>query len=148
MKKVTYLLQNSGTVINIPISDRRPRVLIIDDDVSLTLKVIQALQPIGVNAAATAGGLTGLSKIKEFSPDLIILDIILPELNGLQVLQYVKRIYNVPVIMIPGIAEADLLRKALVYGADSYLIKPFDANALVSFVQKKLVKMQKLQVAD
>lgn len=146
-RKANYLLQNPVQEIASPCSNRRPHVLIIDDDVQLTNKCITALQQIGVDAAAAAGGLVGLGKVKEYSPDLIVLDTILPELNGLQVLQYIKQHYSIPVMMIPGKSEADLLNKALIHGADSYLIKPFEAASLVTFIQKKLEKMRKLQAA-
>ena len=81
-----------------------------------------------------------LQKIKEEKPDLIILDTIMPGLNGLQVLQYVRQYSKVPVIMIPGQLEADLLVKALVTGAEAYLIKPFNPKDLLTLIRRKLRK--------
>lgn len=144
-QKVRQLLNTVGkTDANRAAAERRPRVLIIDDDKSLSAKVVLALQAIQVEATTAAGGLDGLSLIRKDLPDMIILDTILPELNGLQILQYIKQHYQIPVMMIPGKAEADLLNKALLCGADSYLIKPFEPEVLAAFVQKKLTRINKL----
>ncbi|MEE8414298.1 MAG: response regulator [Dehalococcoidales bacterium] len=116
----------------------RPRILIIDDDVSLVQTVTKVLQEEGMEVVTAFNGLAGLNRVKEEMPDLIILDTIMPQFNGLQVLQYLRQHCRVPVLMIPGQSEADLLNKALVSGAESYLIKPFDTKDLVAFIKRKL----------
>jgi DNA-binding response OmpR family regulator len=149
LERKVHLLLNPTIKINDihPAALRRPLVLIIDDDISLTTSAARALQAIGVDTITAAGGLAGLNRAKEDSPDMVVLDTILPELNGLQVLQYIKQHCQVPVMMIPGKAEADLLNKALLCGADSYLIKPFEPESLASFVQNKLIRINKLVAA-
>lgn len=120
-----------------PTNDR-PRILIIDDDVSLVRIIENVLRVDGMDVITAFNGLEGLQKAKEELPDVIILDTIMPQLNGLQVLQNLRQHNRIPVIMIPGQAEADLLNKALFEGADGFVIKPFDPKALLEFVKRKL----------
>ena len=141
MKRVKTLLQsihlkaNSGEAIR-----TKSRILLIDDDVSLVQHIESTLRQEGLDVCIAFDGLEGLQKIKEEKPDLIILDTIMPGLNGLQVLQYVRQYSKVPVIMIPGQLEADLLVKALVTGAEAYLIKPFNPKDLLTLIRRKLRK--------
>ena len=121
---------------------RRSRVLIIDDDEQFCARIVQSLQELGIQTFFASGGLAGLSKLKENTPDFVILDTILPELNGLQVLRYIKQHFDIPVMMIPGRAEADLLNQALRFGADCYMIKPFEPDTLAGFIQKKLKRRE------
>jgi DNA-binding response OmpR family regulator len=119
-------------------TDSRPRVLIIDDDFNLVQAMNRALEENDVGVAVAYNGLEGINRLRDETPDMIILDTIMPHLNGLQVLQYLNQHSKVPVMMIPGQAEADLLQKALVSGAESYLIKPFALDDMVAFVKRKL----------
>ncbi len=120
------------------LTDDRPRILIIDDDISLVRTVESLLREEDMDVITAFNGLAGLQKAKEDLPDLIILDTIMPQLNGLQVLQKLRQYNRVPVVMIPGQSEADLLNKALVAGADGFVIKPFDLIKLLDFVKRKL----------
>lgn len=116
----------------------RPRILIVDDDISLVRIIESVLREEGMDVITAFNGLAGLQKAKEELPDLIILDTIMPQLNGLQVLQNLRQHNRIPVVMIPGQAEADLLNKALVAGADGFVIKPFNPKTLLGFVKRKL----------
>ncbi len=116
----------------------RPRILVIDDDVSLVRIIENVLREEGMDVITAFNGLEGLQKAKEELPDVIVLDTIMPQLNGLQVLQNLRQHNRIPVIMIPGQAEADLLNKALFEGADGFVIKPFDPKTLLDFVKRKL----------
>ena len=120
----------------------KARVLIIDDRRSEVWFIERVLQKEDFDIISAFDGLEGLQKIKEEKPDLIILDTIMPGLNGLQLLQYVRQYSKIPTIMIPGQLEADLLIKALVNGAEAYLIKPFEPEDLVALIRRKLKKPQ------
>ena len=69
---------------------------------------------------------------------MIILDIVMPELNGLQVLSSVRQYSRVPVIMLTETSEIESVRQALALGADGYMIKPFAASDLLARVEAKL----------
>ena len=120
--------------------DFKARVLIVDDRRSEVWFIERVLQKEGFDIVNAFDGLEGLQKVEEERPDLIILDTIMPELDGLQVLHYVRQHSTVPVIMIPGTLEADLLREALFNGADGYVIKPFTPTDLLALIRRKLGK--------
>ncbi len=138
-RQVDYLLQaeNQSTEGGVR-TDARPRILIIDDDISLVRTIESVLREEGMDVITAFNGLEGLQNAKEEMPDLIILDTIMPQLNGLQVLRNLRQHYRIPVVMIPGQAEEDLLNKALLAGADGFIIKPFDPKTLLDFVKRKL----------
>jgi CheY-like chemotaxis protein len=146
--QVESLLAGGGSPASAaPPGSVRPGVLIIDDDFTLVQAVKEVLEQNDINVRVAFNGLDGINRVRDTAPDMIILDTVMPQLNGLQVLQYLSQHYaRVPVIMIPGQAEADLLQKALLSGAESYLIKPFSPEELLAFVKRKL-KTQKLGVA-
>ena len=134
----TLLQSNNLKASTVEVMDAKPRILIIDDDFSLVQVIKGTLQEEGLDVIIAFDGLEGLKKVREEKPDLIILDTIMPQVNGLQVLQYLRQHSKIPVIMIPGQSEADLLKEALFAGAESYVIKPFDPKYLLAFIRRKL----------
>jgi DNA-binding response OmpR family regulator len=136
--QLEFLFADCGTPAPAEPVSGRPRILIIDDDYSLVQIMKTVLEQNGIEVTVAFNGLDGINRVRAETPDMIILDTVMPQLNGLQVLQYLNQHYQVPVMMIPGPAEADLLQKALISGAESYLIKPFTPDNLVAFVKRKL----------
>ena len=113
-------------------------ILIVDDDYDFLAANKTMLEANGYRTETAGSAAEGIEKSKTAKPDLIVLDTIMPQLNGLQVLRYLRQHYTIPVLMIPGESEADLLSKALISGAESYLIKPLNMKDLSAFVRRKL----------
>mgnify|MGYP001581239555 CR=1 FL=1 len=88
------------------------------------------------------GGEEGLEKASSFKPDLILLDVIMPKINGIQVLQKLKDSVdtkNIPVVILTVIGEQDIIDKALKLGAEGYIIKStVDLNQLISEIKSYL----------
>jgi len=122
----------------IPATDGRPLVLIIDDTRSLVRLAERTLQKEGFRVVTAHDGLEGLRKAREEEPDLIVLDIVMPELDGVQVLQLIRRHSRTPVIMLTSDHDMGTVRKTLALGADGYLVKPVSTTALVDRVKEKL----------
>ena len=116
----------------------RSLVLFVDDDSALTATAERALRERGFDVVTAFDGLVGLRLAQERQPDVIILDIVMPELNGLQVLSSVRQYSRVPVIMLTETSEIESVRQALALGADGYMIKPFAAGDLLARVEAKL----------
>ena len=76
--------------------------------------------------------------LEEHRPDLVILDIMMPEFDGLQVLSLIRQSSDIPVIMLTARTEVTILRDALVLGADDYVRKPFGTQELLARIQAKL----------
>ncbi|MDR1731380.1 MAG: response regulator transcription factor [Synergistaceae bacterium] len=107
-------------------------VLVIDDDVDLCALLRDYLQSEGFEFACAHSGNAGLKLLDDHSYDIVILDIMLPEQDGFDVLRKIRNISNVPVVMLS--ARGDQIDKVvgLEIGADDYICKPFDARELLA----------------
>lgn len=137
--RVGTLLQsrNLGASVG-KVTSTKSRILVVDDDTSLVRLIEYTLQKEGFDVFTAFDGLEGLRKVREEKPDLITLDIILPELDGLQLLRYARQYSMAPIIVITGQSESDLLKKALLAGADGYVVKPFTPKDLLALIRRKL----------
>ncbi len=143
--RVQSLLQVSALKAETEVAEvktTKPRILIIDDDHYSVRLTESALLEAGFDVLTAFDGLRGLKKAREEKPDLIILDIILPELNGLQILKFMRRESSIPVIILTERSEVDLVKKALSLGADGYVIKPFATDDLLSRIHAKLTRVE------
>ena len=122
----------------VKIENHKPRVLVIDDSRALVRLTEHALQKEGFDVLTAFDGLEGLRKARNEKPDLIVMDIIMPEYNGFQCLESVRQHSKVPVIMLTSDSELDSVQKALALGADDYVVKPFETRELLERIRGKL----------
>lgn len=110
-------------------------ILIIDDDIELCELLKEYLSIERFNISFAHGGLIGLDKIRNENYDLVILDIMLPEMNGLEVLKNIRTFSVIPVIMLT--AKGDEIDRVLglELGSDDYIPKPFSARELVARIK-------------
>lgn len=102
------------------------KVLLIEDDKFLRELIIQKLGREGYEVAEASEGEAGLSKIKEEGPDLVLLDLILPGIDGFEVLSRMKKdpgLASIPVIVLSNLGQRDDVQKGIDLGAEDYLIK-------------------------
>ena len=111
------------------------RILIVDDDTELCELLQEYLTAEELSSESVHDGLSGLNKIKNESFDLVILDIMLPEMNGLDLLKEVRKTSKIPVIMLT--AKGDEIDRVLglELGADDYIPKPFSPRELVARIR-------------
>lgn len=116
----------------------KQRILIIDDDTKLSRLLKDYLSPFGFEVLAAAHPDEGLRYIKSSNPELIILDIMLPETNGFELCKIIRQNYTVPIIMLTARGEVTDRVVGLELGADDYLAKPFEPRELVARIQAVL----------
>jgi two-component system, OmpR family, KDP operon response regulator KdpE len=114
------------------------RILLVDDDPQLRETVTLVLQSEQYQVQAAPTGKDGLSKVAEDSPDLVILDVNLPDIEGFEVARELRRVSNVPVLMLTGRSESSDIVSGLDSGADDYLTKPFRSDELLARVRALL----------
>jgi len=116
----------------------KPTILIIDDDQKLNQLLEQYLEDFGFDAISAIHPREGMKKLEKASPDLIILDVMLPDMNGFEVCKTIRKKSRVPIIMLT--ARGELMEKVvgLELGADDYLPKPFEPRELVARIQSIL----------
>ena len=114
------------------------RILLVEDEESLADSVRYNLEREGYSVAVASDGRKALERFRADSPDLVILDLMLPEMSGLDVCRQIRQISNVPIIMVTAKdSEADKV-SGLELGADDYVTKPFSVRELVSRVRAHL----------
>lgn len=119
----------------------KQRVLVIDDDPDL-LAVIRGLLEVdgfGVDIAPTGG--EGLSKSTAAPPDLILLDLMMPGMNGIEVFKKLKanpKTASIPVIFLTAMQDKEFSKTALTLGADRYISKPCESEDLLSTIRETL----------
>jgi DNA-binding response OmpR family regulator len=101
------------------------RILVIEDDAAGRELVRQLLERAGLEAIEAANGKAGLQALYSEQPDLVLLDITLPELDGWQTLERIRELTDMPVMMVTGHASELEKVRALQAGADDYVTKPF-----------------------
>jgi two-component system, OmpR family, KDP operon response regulator KdpE len=128
------------------------RVLIVDDDSTLRETVTMVLDPQGYRTQTAATGKDGLHQAREYAPDLLLLDVNLPDMDGFDVVRELRRFSNVPVLMLTGRTGSTDIVSGLDSGADDYLTKPFKADELLARVRALLRRVpsvdQPISVAD
>lgn len=113
-------------------------ILVIDDDQDLTVMLRAQLERRNYRVVVASNGREGLQKAYQARPDLIILDIMMPEMDGWEVCQRLRELSNVPIIMLTARNIKGDIVKGLESGADDYLTKPFSAVELEARIQAVL----------
>lgn len=113
-------------------------VLVVDDEPNIVEVVSAYLKRELFNVVTAADGETALQKVAEHNPDLIVLDVMLPRLDGLEVCRRVRSMVNTPIIMLSARGEETDKLVGLGIGADDYLTKPFSPRELVARIKAVL----------
>jgi DNA-binding response OmpR family regulator len=111
---------------------QRTRLLVVDDDRKLCRLIKDYLEPMGYEVMTVHSGTEALAKATEEKLDAVILDVMMPEMDGLEVLRRLRAISNVPVLMLTGLGEESDRIVGLEMGADDYLPKTFSTRELLA----------------
>jgi len=115
-----------------------PRILVADDEPALLRLLEFVLGRRGFIIQGVTNGNAAVEVLKAESPDLVILDVMMPGLDGYEVLTFIRetpRLEGLPVVMLTARAQLDDIQRGLTLGADAYLAKPFDPEELLSVVE-------------
>ena len=116
-------------------------LLVVEDDAALRSALVRALRDKGHAVATAAGGMAGLDAAVTSPPDLIVLDLALPDVDGGQVLRMLRAVSDVPVIVATARDEESEMVTLLEGGADDYLVKPFGAAQLDARIKAVLRRL-------
>lgn len=124
-----------------------PKILVIDDEPSIINLVTAYLKPEGYEVYTASDGPSGLKSARAFHPDLIVLDLMLPAMDGLEILSRLRRESNVYVILLTAKTEETDKIVGLSVGADDYVTKPFSPRELVARIKAALRRLQNTPAA-
>ena len=113
-------------------------VLIVDDDSDTNVLLKSVLKFSGFNVSGALSGKDALEKTAYYHPDLILLDLMMPEMDGFETLQKLRSITNVPVVILSALSEKDKIVQGLRMGADDYITKPFNNDELAERIRAVL----------
>ncbi|AQW25014.1 response regulator [Clostridium perfringens] len=111
------------------------KILIVDDDENICEVIKMYLETTGYNVKVAHDGKAAKEEFVNFSPNLVVLDMILPGIDGMEVLKWIRKDSNVPVIMLTAKGETFDKVLALEIGADDYVVKPFEPKELLARVK-------------
>lgn len=124
-------------------------VLLIEDDTSLRENTAEILELSGYEVKTAANGFLGIKAAQQFHPDIIVCDIMMPEVDGYGVLKALSEdseTMHIPFIYLSAKTEHKEIRKGMDMGADDYLTKPFEEEELLSAIESRLAKAQLMLV--
>lgn len=119
-------------------SSRKYRILVVDDERRMVGFIRLNLEQDGFQVIEAYNGTEALDRLRDSLPDLILLDVMMPDIDGFDVLRTVREVSQVPVIMLTAKGEEEDVVKGLELGADDYVTKPFSPRELVSRVRAVL----------
>ena len=114
------------------------RILVVDDDVALAEMISIVLRGEGYSPHQVFDGQEALTQIPDVKPDLILLDVMLPGLDGIEVCTRIRDFSGVPIIMLTAKGDTTDVVKGLESGADDYVVKPFNPKELVARIRTRL----------
>ena len=119
-------------------SDLTSRVAVIDDEPRIRELLEMTLSHHGYAVRTAPDGPTALELVKTWEPDLIVLDVMMPMITGIELLPLLRRLTEAPVIMLSARGEVESRVEGLNHGADDYLSKPFEISELLAHIEAKL----------
>ncbi len=118
--------------------DKKTRILVVDDEQYIRKLVERTLQDAGYSVSLALDGNSALAMLAESEPDLVLLDIKMPGIDGYQVLKRIRETSNIPVMMLTAVRGEAEVEKSLNLGADDFITKPFSSRVMVSRIRAKL----------
>ncbi|MDQ3382522.1 MAG: MtrAB system response regulator MtrA [Actinomycetota bacterium] len=115
-----------------------PKVLVVDDDQALAEMLGIVLRKEGLDVAHCADGGRAVAMFREFRPDLVLLDVMLPTLNGVEVCRHLRAESGVPIVMLTARTDTRDVVSGLEAGADDYVVKPFKPQELLARIRARL----------
>ncbi len=120
----------------------KKRILVVDDEPRMRRFVRMNLDLEGYEVIEADNGLAALNKVRDDMPDLVLLDVAMPELDGFETLEHIREVSAVPVIMLTVKSDEDDRIRGLDLGADDYVTKPFSPRELLSRIRAVLRRVE------
>jgi DNA-binding response OmpR family regulator len=141
--KNSNALNGSGVDLDSLHQVERKTVMVIDDEPDTITLLKQVFIKSGFNVSGALSGKEALRKISEVNPSIIVLDLLMPEMDGMETLEEIHKISSIPVIILSAVNRKEDIVKALRAGTDDYVTKPFNNDELIARVHSVLRRAEK-----
>jgi len=112
------------------------KVLIVEDEQKLANLIRSSIKDLFFKVVTAKDGIEGLKKFNSFKPDIIISDILMPNLNGLEMCKAIKEQTNIPIVILSAHSQKEMLLQAIDIGISKYFIKPFDIESFIEYLKE------------
>ncbi len=126
---------------------RKERILVVDDEASIRRILETRLSMIGYDVVTASDGEEALTMFRNEDPDLVVLDVMMPKLDGYGVCQELRKESDIPIIMLTALGDVADRITGLELGADDYVVKPFSPKELEARIRSVLRRVEKSQAA-
>jgi len=124
------------------------KVLCVDDDPAITELLSMLLQTQGFEVYTANSGEEGIKKVRDKSLHIVILDLMMPGVDGWQVCKEVRKFSNVPILILSALNDPEMIARALDAGSDDYLVKPISSNVLVAHINRLIRRTGDLEFSS
>lgn len=124
-----------GRDLDDQLSIERQRVLVVEDEPDTVQLLKSILRMAGFDVLSAVNGLEAVRKFQSLAPDLVLLDLMMPEMDGWETLEHLRKLSDVPVIILSALGGKDEVVRALQDGVDDYLVKPFHNAEVVARIR-------------
>ncbi|MCT7601455.1 response regulator transcription factor [Aliarcobacter butzleri] len=121
------------------------KVLIVEDEIKLANLIKVSIKELFFKVNIAKDGIEGLKKFQSFKPDIIISDITMPNLDGLEMCQRIREESNIPIIILSAYSQKEKLLKAIDLGINKYFIKPFDIEEFLEYLKNLSKNIKKIK---
>lgn len=119
------------------------KILIVEDEQKLANLIRRSIKELFFKVVIAKDGIEGLKKFNSFKPDIIISDILMPNLNGLEMSKEIRKQNNTPIIILSAHSQKEMLFQAIDIGINKYFIKPFDIESFIEYLKELSNKINK-----
>jgi two-component system, OmpR family, response regulator len=120
---------------------RKLKILLVDDDPDTRQLVSMIIEKAGHKIQTTGHGKAALTLLQHEKVDMILLDIMMPEIDGMSVLESVRQVSTAPVLMLTALSDAHIMEQCYMLGADDYIVKPFAMNKLLERLDRLALQL-------
>ncbi len=124
------------------------KVLVIDDDDATTEMFKLILEPKQFEVHVVNTGPEGVAAAQRLSPDVIVLDLLMPEMNGTEVCREIRAFSQAPILVLSAVSKPGMVAQALDEGADDYLLKPITSSVLIARLKRLVWRARAEQAAN
>ncbi len=121
------------------------KVLIVEDEIKLANLIKVSIKELFFKVNIAKDGIEGLKKFQSFKPDIIISDITMPNLDGLEMCQRIREESNIPIVILSAYSQKEKLLKAIDLGINKYFIKPFDIEEFLEYLKNLSKNIKKIK---
>lgn len=121
------------------------KVLIVEDEIKLANLIKASIKELFFKVNIAKDGIEGLKKFQSFKPDIIISDITMPNLDGLEMCQRIREESNIPIVILSAYSQKEKLLKAIDLGINKYFIKPFDIEEFLEYLKNLSKNIKKIK---